>query len=216
LARRGRALAGQGLWPRAADDFAAALAHGRDEPAVRAAAALTRLAAGDPAGYRQACRELRDRWSAAAHGEEAKRMAWACLVAPEGPAEARPILEWVERLTAGTRDRAESAALRGAALARAGRWEEAAVALRAAQSLGRGDEPARAELFLALVHHAQKKDEEAQACLERADRRIDRLPPDATDPEAWLRQLELRLLREDVGRRVAAPVPGSPALPLVY
>jgi WD40 repeat protein/serine/threonine protein kinase/tetratricopeptide (TPR) repeat protein len=205
LIRRGRALAEQQLWVRAADDFAQALALGADDPAVRAAAALTRLAAGDRNGYRQACQGIRERWSASAHGEPAQRLAWACLVAPDGTPDAGAAQEWVKRLTSHTPDRPELAALRGAALVRAGRWDEAAAVLRAAQPPSRADDAARADLLLALIHHARGQDGEARSYLERADRRLEHRPDEDGDPHAWLRRLEVRLLRAEVVRQMTAP-----------
>jgi WD40 repeat protein len=214
LVRHGRALAEQSVWGRAADDFAQAVTLGADEPAVRAAGALTRLAAGDRDGYRQSCAEAVERWAAAGQGEPARRLAWACLVARDG-ADARALLGWVERLTARDPARTENAVLRGAALARTGRWDEAAAALKPALTVGRGDEPTRAELLLALVHAAGGRPDEARACLERADRRLARPSPPDADAGAWLRHLELRLLRQEVGRELTGPAarPAVPVLP---
>ncbi|MFL5339232.1 MAG: protein kinase domain-containing protein [Gemmataceae bacterium] len=189
--RRARAAAEQADWPRAAADFAAVLAEQPDDVALQISAALAKLAAGDRTGYRRACAALA-RQGKAAGGDTAQRLAWLCvLAADEG--EAATALELADRAKAARPDAEGGEALRGAALFRAGKWQDALRALQASQAAADPGDAVRAWLYLAMTEARLKQPDEARRWLTRARTWLDRHAGEPT--VSWRQRLELTLLR---------------------
>jgi eukaryotic-like serine/threonine-protein kinase len=97
-ARRGDVLAELGRFPDAATDFTAAWdATGRPTDGMKLA--LARWAAGDRAGYRQACEQLRDRREEFTQSTDGYRAAaLACGLAPDAAVLVRPFIPLLEQL----------------------------------------------------------------------------------------------------------------------
>jgi WD40 repeat protein/predicted Ser/Thr protein kinase len=207
-ARRGRAYAEQGLWAQAGSDFAAAAAAGLDDEGLLTDLALARLGAGDTKGYRDACRQLLDLSAESANGESACRMAWTCLLAPGG-AEDVAALDGLTRRGGKKETAGVGLLVRGAALARAGKWDEAAAVLLDGQALAEGADAPRAWLLLALAERRLGRADAARRWLKQTDAWLTRydtprtLAADRGPSLPWQQRLELRLLRDEADRATA-------------
>jgi WD40 repeat protein/serine/threonine protein kinase/tetratricopeptide (TPR) repeat protein len=185
--RRGNALAELNRWKEALADHVAVADHTAKLDA-QSQLALLYLANQDRAEYERICKEMLVK---AGHDRDALPQAiWTCNVDGEAKLDRTYVVQVAERLAAEQKD-AGSRALLGAALYRAGRFQEAVNELTpAVESLG--DEEAReASLFLALAQHRLGKVEQARHWLRRAHEKRDLL----TDhPIVWPRRLVLRWL----------------------
>jgi serine/threonine protein kinase/WD40 repeat protein/tetratricopeptide (TPR) repeat protein len=99
---RARYHAHRGQWPQLADDVAAALKRSSQTPGSWFALALVRLQSGDPEGYRQACREMLERFGDRAGMPVTYNTALACLLLPDAVADFKPVVHVAERAVTGT------------------------------------------------------------------------------------------------------------------
>jgi WD40 repeat protein len=188
------AQAAAGRWDEAAAAYSAAFDAGDRSPRTRFRRALLLLAIGRPNEYRKACNEMLSDFGEILPAHVEDTVAWTCVVGPDAttdPARAAPLAE------AAVNGPADHAALNtlGAALYRAGRFEEALAALeRALVAHGSGGTP-HDWLFLAMTCRRLGRDADAGAWLKRAENaQAAAAAPAAGD---WTRELELRLLREE-------------------
>jgi tetratricopeptide (TPR) repeat protein len=209
---RGRAYADRGRWDEASADFAKAA--GCDEPHEEAwhARALLHLRDGDLDGYRSMCSEMLERFGAAA--------TWTCTLSPASGADPERIVTLAENLLAkSSRDHWHVNQL-GAALYRAGRFEDAVSRLTEATELS--CHPYRTNMlhtwfFLAMAHHRLGHEEEACRWLDRAVQGSQEAlkspagPPEKSGdaegviPPNWDRGLTLGLLRREAEQWIQAP-----------
>jgi tetratricopeptide (TPR) repeat protein len=201
-ARRGSAHAALAQWDKASGDFDKAVALGAG-PAVRYLLALTRVAANDRAGYRQACAGMLERFGTN-DADDADLALWGCVLAPEAVADSAALLLWAREVAAGEPKSFVRLTALGAALYRAGRPEEAVQRLNEANaSYQPADERriARAYTwcFLALAHHRLGHAEEARQWLDRMVRHTEhgREKEGSGAVAPWNRRLTLQLLRRE-------------------
>jgi tetratricopeptide (TPR) repeat protein len=216
---RGFGHASLGRWDRAEADYATGHAKGTS-PSFEYQRALLRLAVNDVPGYRKACAELVQWGGPNPDPDRAAWIAWACVVVPDaGPDPAR-LLQLAERAAVVAPKNRDSLLTRGAALYRAGKWQEAAAVLEEGwatagqkpqtpqESSGRSapqafDETAYELFFLALAHHRLGHTDEARQWLDKGVRWIEQARLPKTDQGAdnprfsWNRRVAHELLRRE-------------------
>jgi Flp pilus assembly protein TadD len=177
-ARRGRLLMAQGRAGEAPAAFAGAVERDGQDWQLRAWHAKACLAAGDTAGYRQACMALLDVFGRTEDMDVANSVAWACAVGPGAPADLGPAVRLAERAVAARPDDYSRLNTLGGVLLRAGRAEEAIARLQQAlKRRGRDyqrDYQVSDELLLALAYHRLGQAEAARRWLARATDWFDR------------------------------------------
>jgi WD40 repeat protein/Flp pilus assembly protein TadD len=131
------------------------------------------LAAGDAAGYRQACTALLDRFGQTQDLDVANDVAWACAVGPGAAADLGPAVRLAEQSVAARPDDDARLTTLGGVLLRAGRAEEAIPRLRQAIQRRKRDQVSD-ELLLALAYQRLGQDEEARRWLAQATAWFDR------------------------------------------
>jgi len=155
---RGMFWAQQGQWERAQSDFGQAhLLQPGGEFWDDGYRSVVQLRLGDNAGYATTCLELRRRFRDAGEPRQAADLAWICSLYPETLRDRSSFGMLAERCSKEAAQSAWSALACGAALCRAGRYEQAAVHLRQALGLPWPDRvqpeaaAALTELFLSLT-----------------------------------------------------------------
>jgi WD40 repeat protein/tetratricopeptide (TPR) repeat protein len=208
---RGMTFAERGEWDKASADFSKA-AGLQDVPVtVPYYRALLCLRAGDADGYRKICADMLKRW-----GASDRQTLWTCVMAPNAVGDPMALVSGVEEAGGKNPEYHWGANLLGAALYRAGRYDDAARQLTKASTID--PDPYRTNMiytwfFLAMTHHRQGHVQEARQWLDKAIQAADRvLDPsqkaaagparDATDPSggippAWNRRLTLQLFRQE-------------------
>jgi WD40 repeat protein/serine/threonine protein kinase len=182
------------------------------EPMVlRYQAAVICLARQDTDGYRQACAEMLKRAGSEPEPDVAEWAAWTCVLAPEAVTD----IDAVVRLAKWALDRDPTNAAHhfqtlGAALYRAGRYEDAARRLMDSQTdSGMGPTrylPAYGQLFLAMSHHRLGHAADARRWLNKAvQARAETL--NDTQANAWNRRLTLQLLCREAEELLKNPPP---------
>ncbi len=186
-ARRGWSLAELGQWERADADYAEAISRGAANEAVWHFRALLRLRAGDRDGYRKACRSALDLSARAPRAATASTVAWPCVLSPDAGIDPARVVALAEQGVAADSRRPFDLTVLGAALHRAGRWDEAVRRVgEAVEAHGRGGS-VEDWLFLALAHQRRGQHAEARQWLDRAVRAVE-APGLSTWPQrvAWL------------------------------
>jgi WD40 repeat protein/tetratricopeptide (TPR) repeat protein len=198
--RRGAAHARLGRWERAAADLARAAELAPRSAAVGAEHAVALLAAGDRAGYRDACAALCRRFEAARDFAALDGLARACLLAPDAGVDLTPLLRRAEEAPAAAPGRPAPLSVLGRLLYRCGRPEEAAARLgEACRAHADGGGPAD-WFFLALAHHCLGREAEARRWLDRARRAADeagRRPFADPARPSWADEAVWRSLRKE-------------------
>jgi tetratricopeptide (TPR) repeat protein len=206
---RGMTFAERGEWEKAAADFARAAGLKDARAVVQYYQALLCLRAGDAGGYRDSCAGMLKRW-----GTSDSFTLWTCVLAPNAVGDPMALANGAEKAVGKEPKDLMSANSLGAALYRAGRYDEAARQLTRASGL----DPGRTSLiytwfFLAMTHHRLGHAPQARQWLDKALQATDRaLDPSATPaggpardasdpaggiPPAWNRRLTLELLRRE-------------------
>ena len=210
--RRGRAFAEQGQWSAAGDDFHRATHGAINEEGLLIAHALCHLAAGDRKGYLEARKHLIELCGESANGESASRMAWACLLIPVPLEEERQLESLLKNAGSEGRPSAGLTILRGAALTRSGKWEEAVEALTEGTILAEGIDVPKAWLFLALAEQKAGRTESAKRWLrqvrlwqERYGDVTAKAPGVRSATLTWQQRLELKLLRDEAEKAMPEP-----------
>jgi WD40 repeat protein/serine/threonine protein kinase/tetratricopeptide (TPR) repeat protein len=191
---RGELYAKRALWSEAAAYYATQAKQYPDVAPLHYGHVLSLLASGDEAGVRRACSELLDRYGRSSGSLTANDVAWYCVLAPDAVADrAAPV-----RLAQSAVDGAPAAAkpvylnTLGAALYRAGRFQEAVSRLEEGIR-GRGDESLPQDwVFLAMAHRQLGHDAEARGWLDR----LRAYRPNERPKYDW-NELEIRLLRRE-------------------
>jgi tetratricopeptide (TPR) repeat protein len=169
----GARLADRGQWDEAAIAYARGIAIGEPGPELWFDHAILRLAIGEEAGYRSACRHLLD--VLRGHDDQTwlEFTAHACALGTQGPAEAAQALQLAER-RAALIPHPWSEHVLGLALYRAGRFAEADTCLRSSLALDpRWFFQVLDWLALALVDQRLGRPDEARRWLATADRWIE-------------------------------------------
>jgi len=168
-ARRARAEAELGEWPRVLDDCKNAIARGTAEPLIWYMQALGSLKQGDTAGYSQSCADMLERFAQTELPGQANTVAWACALAPAALADLGQAVRLATRAVNAERDRAQFRNTLGAVQYRAKQFQAARANLQESVRLSKGGEP-EDWLFLAMVCHLQGDKAEARVWLDKAVR----------------------------------------------
>jgi WD40 repeat protein/Flp pilus assembly protein TadD len=209
---RGWAYADRGQWDKASADFIKAAQCTEPHGEAWYSRAMLHLRDGDLDGYRSMCSEVLERFGAGA--------TWTCTLSPESGADPDRIVSLAEGLLAkSSRDHWHVNQL-GAALYRAGRFEDAVTRLTEATELS--CHPYRTNMlhtwsYLAMAHHRLGHADEARRWLDRAVQGTQEAlkspaePPaksgnaDGVIPPNWDRRLTLGLLRREAEQLTQAP-----------
>jgi WD40 repeat protein/serine/threonine protein kinase len=162
------------------------------------------LKAGDLAGYRRAAPDLLARFGKIS-GPEARFVAWQCVRLPDAVADRDAPVALAEVALAGSPEEGKPICLSvlGAALYRAGRFDEAIRRLNAGIKAGAGGREGNPQdwAFLAMAYHHQGDAVEARRWLDK----LLAYKPKASPGFSW-RDVEIQLLR----REAEALIPASP------
>jgi serine/threonine protein kinase/WD40 repeat protein/tetratricopeptide (TPR) repeat protein len=210
--QRGWAHAGLGQWDKASADFVQATQGKEPDEAAWYSRAMLCLRDGNQDGYREVCSDMLQRF-----GEGA---AWTCTLTPHSGADRDRVADLAEKLLAhSSRDHWHVTQL-GAALYRAGRFEEAVQRLTEATELS--CHPYRTNMqhtwyFLATAHQRLGHADEARRWLEKGVRGTeDALKSPGETPGKsgnaggvispnWNRRLTLQLLRREAEQQIQGP-----------
>jgi tetratricopeptide (TPR) repeat protein len=205
---RGNAHAELAQWDRASADYAQAAQDQAADQVTWYRHALLRLHLADREGYRKACTTILDRFSKQENPVTTDLALWACVLGPDSLTDYPRLVQWAEKLLAAQPKNVAYLNWVGAALYRAGRFEEALRRLNEADALYKpADEQQSAlafnRLFLAMAHHRLGHVEEAKKWHAKAVRGIEQelqkttKEPAAARPLPWNRRLTLQLLRRE-------------------
>ncbi len=205
---RGLLHAREGRWDEAADDFAAAIDLTADSPEVWHHLALARLARGRDDDYRATCRQLLDRFGRDPDRRTLRSMLATCVLAGDALDDPGRLLALADRAFAPGDPGPDAPSLRGAALYRGGRFDEAIASLEQAVGAGSGAPGAkvRDRLLLAMAHRRIGHDSQAREWCEAAGTFgliVDEWTEQATR-DGPMASLETRLLRDEAERLIKA------------
>jgi tetratricopeptide (TPR) repeat protein len=164
----------------------------------------------DEPGYRQACAELLARALPKTEGDAAFRIAWSCVLMPGTGVDAAQVVRVAEQAVARNAKDPDYLLALGAALYRAGRFEDAAKTLSDAEAAYRREEAAPtpgivvtttaiySQLFLSMTHQRLEHHDEAARWLQQATRSMEQVPPSiqSAASRSWSRNLTLQVLRQ--------------------
>jgi tetratricopeptide (TPR) repeat protein len=213
---RGCAFAELGQWDKASADISKATDLSPGNAQSWYARALLRLQLGDRAGYRKVCAGMRAQFGRATSVENAYWTVSSCIQVPDTLDDWTPLVVLAEKHLAADRENFPRLTALGAALYRAGRYEEAARWLTQAESAFRkANDPAKSTastwLFLAMAHQRLGHAEQAREWLAKAVREIDHPPAERAQlNRLWYRQLTLRLLRSEAEALLKGTRPDQP------
>jgi tetratricopeptide (TPR) repeat protein len=194
---RGAAYAAVGQWEKAATDLERAVQLKPDTVLLHYWLALARLGAGDLAGHRSACAAMLERFGQTDKPDVAHWVAWTSVLAPGSVKDWDPSLKLAET-AARTNFYAHTL---GAALYRAGRYEEAIQRLKAITGVGeQAGSPVRSSaaypwFFLAMAHQRLGQTEEGRKCLDEGIKGMEQETNNKDLP--WNRRLTLQLFRRE-------------------
>src|SRR5688500_3760792 len=123
---RAAAFAAAGDWPKAAAAFANAAAFQGDDPSLWYQQAMAHLAGGDREAYRRTCGAMLQRFAQTKDHAVAARVVFTCVPAPGAVADFATVIRLAE-MTVEAHE--VNARVLGAALYRAGKYEQAVVHL---------------------------------------------------------------------------------------
>jgi tetratricopeptide (TPR) repeat protein len=193
---RGRFHLARKQWGKAAADFAQEARIGPDRVSQQYLSILTLLASGDGAGFRRACSRLLDRIGTTTNWPgDGNEVAWCLVLGPDAVADRdAPVRLAVSAVNSNDdeRHRANYLNTLGAALYRAGRFEEAIRRLEEGIRKRGGEGLPQDWVFLALSHYRLGHRAESRRWL---DRLRDRQPRE--DLSSMVVELEIRLLRSE-------------------
>jgi WD40 repeat protein/serine/threonine protein kinase len=183
----------QERWANAADELAKASDLAPENVTVHYWHALTRVGAGDQAGYRSACATLLQRFGQMHEPDVAHWVAWTSVLAPDA------VEDWDRPVKAA--ETAVRSDTLGATLYRAGRFSEALRQLKKVTDLdpagatGNQSSPAYMWFFLAMAHQRLGQTEEGRKCLDEGIKGMEQETRNKDLP--WNRRLTLQLLRHE-------------------
>jgi WD40 repeat protein/serine/threonine protein kinase len=217
---RGSVYAELGQWDTASADFIKAAECKEPHEEAWYSRAMLHLRDGNKGGYRKICSEMLQRFGGGA--------TWTCTLSPASGADPDRIVSLAQNLLAkSSRDHWHVTQL-GAALYRAGRFDEAVKRLSEATELSA--DPYRTNMlqtwfFLAMAHHRLAHAEEARRWLDKAIQGTDEALKSPAEPAGkpgnltgvippnWHRRLTLRLVRREAEELIRAPSTTRPGAP---
>jgi WD40 repeat protein/serine/threonine protein kinase/tetratricopeptide (TPR) repeat protein len=196
-----------GHWDKAAVDYAKAVELKPDDILLRYYCALTRLAAEDVEGYREACAELVEQFAETDDLNAAQFAAWTCVLAPDAVSEFTRPVQLAEKVVEKNPEDPSYLETLGGVLYRAERLEEAIQRLTEADRLAAAADrtpkssPPYTWFFLAMAHQRRGQDEEAKKWFNKAVEYTDLVLAEEKRPGGdsllWNRRLTLQLLRAE-------------------
>jgi WD40 repeat protein/tetratricopeptide (TPR) repeat protein/tRNA A-37 threonylcarbamoyl transferase component Bud32 len=183
-----------GRWSQASRDFEKSFESGEADPQSSYYLDLSLLAAGDRAGLRRANDRLLARFGAATDPELCNSVAWSCALAADAVADPEVPVRLAELAVKGAPEDMKPLILNtlGAALYRAGRFDEAIRRLEEGIRRRGGASEPQDWAFLALAHHRLGRREQALPWLER----LRNFRPVQSPNQFWS-ALEIRLFKDE-------------------
>jgi len=165
-----------------------------DEAQLREQLARVLLGSGDRAGWQRSTAAVLDRFGGTTDPWTANSAAWACALGPEATSDLEAPVRLAEIGVRGVRelDKPNYLNTLGAALYRAGRFDEAIRRLEEGIRLRGGASVPLEWAFLAMAHHRLGHRDESRRWLERL-----REHQPSTDPAQFWNELGIRLLRSE-------------------
>jgi tetratricopeptide (TPR) repeat protein len=193
-ANRGESLAKRQRWTEAASAIGEAVRLKSEDFTYRRCLILTLLAAGDHAGLRQSLTDMLDRFRMTTEPMIANNVALRSVMAVSEEPNLSETVRLAELAVSRARENQETFHLKtlGAALYRAGRFEEAVRRLEEGIQKGNGVSAMADWVFLSMAHHRLGHHDEARRWL---DRFRDFSP--SPNPYAFWNELQIRLLRAE-------------------
>jgi len=215
-AQRAEGVARSGQWDLAAAAFGRFVEQEPDSRNLRYSHIRSLVAAGDGPGLRRACEDLLAKFGNETHSTFAGRVAWCCSLAPGSVADHEAPVRLAEYSVAGLpqksgREKSDALMTLGAALYRAGRFEEAIRRLtESIQARDDGGDP-KGFAFLAMAHHRLEHGDVAKHWLDK----LTASQPKAGSDFSW-DDVDIRILRREaesliLGNPPAAPQPAPSA-----
>jgi WD40 repeat protein/serine/threonine protein kinase/regulator of sirC expression with transglutaminase-like and TPR domain len=211
--RLGKAHGRLGQFEEAARAYARAVELRPNDPLVWQPDAVMKLDLGDVAGYRKACASLLRYVGPTSVATTNNTAAWACALAPGAVADtARPV-QLAERAVAQSPQTPLYGVTLGAALYRAGRYNDAVLRLNATARTQLSGGTVTTWLFLAMAQQRLGHAAPAATWLDKAGQWLDQSTPEKPKdarmgiPVLWATWLEMQMLRAEA----AALIRGSPA-----
>jgi tetratricopeptide (TPR) repeat protein/serine/threonine protein kinase len=190
---RGTAYAELGQWQNAASDLAKATELQKNNLSAWYGRAVLSAKLGDNKAYRQMCGAMLDSFRGAPP-EDVRLVGWACAMGPENGVDSDRLVELAEKLASQNPKSRSDQTIFGAALYRAGRFEDAERRLNQAVALPADPfQPTEYTwFFLAMAHQRLGHAKEAREWLEKTQKQTEK----AKDVDVpWNRHLTLELLR---------------------
>jgi predicted Zn-dependent protease len=180
---------------RAETDLAGAIRAQPENPRLRYLHILLLLSQGDRAGLRHAYSDMLALSGSVMNPYTANAVAWSCALGPDGVADRETPVRLAEMSLAALPPAQKPVVMNtlGAALYRAGRYQEAISRLEEGIRTRAGEILPQDCVFLAMAHHQLGHDAEARRCLDRL-----RAHRPNENPNAFWNELEIRLLRSQV------------------
>jgi tetratricopeptide (TPR) repeat protein len=215
-AQRARALAQEGRWDRAAAAFEKLVEREPQNQGLRFASIRSLVQARDHAGVRRACDRLIEIFDRGNTGIQARPIVWSCVLIPDAVSDQEVLVRLAEsynaeRPEAKSIEKSDGLNALGAALYRAGRFNEAISRIeQSIQARDDGGDP-KAFAFLAMAHHRLGHADEAKRWL---DKLVANRPKDGAE-FSW-DDVDIRILRREaesliLGSRPAASPTTDPA-----
>jgi tetratricopeptide (TPR) repeat protein len=194
--RRAYAYAELGQEDKAARDFAKSLesAPSNLEPWLQFA--HQRLDRRDLVGYRKVCVHLLDHFGMTRDPNTANGVAWACVLVPDAIADPLHLLRLIEVAVSSEPKSYYYLNTLGAALYRAGKFEEAIMRLNEAIQVQRQGDTYADWLFLAMAHHRLGHGDEAKQWLAKAGKDVPLLEQQLQEMQLLRHEAEALLKHE--------------------
>jgi tetratricopeptide (TPR) repeat protein len=191
---RGDLYTKRALWSEAAAYYANKAKQYPDVEPLHYRHVLSLLSLGDEAGLRRACSDLLDRFGRSTGSLDPNNLAWYCVLAPLAVADREALVRQAESAVNDAPAAAKDACLNtlGAALYRAGRYQEAISRLDEGIRRRGGQSLPQDWVFLAMAHHQLGHDVEAHSWVDR----LRSYRPNQGDGAYW-NELEIHLLRRE-------------------
>jgi len=197
-ARRGKALAELGRWQQAESDFREIIAQNPKNDDAWFNCALLRLHAGDIAAYHTVCQKALEVFPPIPNVLVTNELAWMCVLGPDCGVAPAKFVALAER-NIKREPTANHFNTLGAALCRAGNYEQAIQNLDRSIDLQEGKGVVDDWLFLALAHHHVGHRDLAQKWLAKAVQFLNALASDAGGRlPLWNERLSWQLFRREV------------------
>jgi tetratricopeptide (TPR) repeat protein len=188
-------------WDKALADFSKAVEVAPNQMFIWHSRTLAYLGAGDTKGYREGCATMVERFGQTEDARTASWVAWTCALGPGGVQDLEEAVKLAERAVERDAANERHVGTLGAALYRAGRFDEAVEQLsqltdswEKGRGFPYGTSPAYTWFFLTMAHHQLGDSDEAKSWFDKA---VERAEKEIAGDASWNRKLTLQLLRAE-------------------